>query len=185
MLFVIAAAARRGRRSGLLAALGIGAGAFVHIVAAVVGISALIAASATAFLLLKALGVLYLLWLAFSMLRAGHGAHAPSTIAASGDAAVFRSAALVNITNPKVALFFLAFLPQFVTPTAKVPAVEILCLGLWFDLVGTLVNGLAALGSAAAARRASRVGWLSRVSRWAAASVLTLLAVRLAFARRS
>ncbi len=69
---------------------------------------------------------------------------------------------LVNILNPKVALFFLAFLPQFVDPAAPVPALQILCLGLWFDFVGTLVNILVALVAAGAADRLRHISWLGR-----------------------
>ena len=98
---------------------------------------------------------------------------------------LFRAAALVNILNPKVALFFLAFLPQFVDPAARVPALQILCLGLWFDFAGTLVNCAVAIAAADAAAQAAprflarhvrRAG--SRPRRW------LRLAVRLAFADR-
>lgn len=185
MLFVIATSAKSGGRRGTVAALGIGAGALVHIMAAVVGISSLIAASASAFLVLKAVGVGYLLWLAVSMVRDGGASRAPGRPAPATGAAVFRAAALVNVTNPKVALFFLAFLPQFVGPGARVPALEILCLGLWFDAVGTLVNILAAVLGATVAGRAAGLDWVRRASRWAASSIIALLALRLAFAERN
>lgn len=184
MLFVIATGARLGRRSGVIAALGIGAGAFFHIIAATIGISALIAASASAFLLLKTIGVAYLLWLALAFLREPAAAMNEDRRASDREWAIFRSAALVSITNPKVALFFLAFLPQFVSVGARMPALEILCLGLWFDIVGTLVNVVAGLGSAAlAARAAGRVA-LFKYARWGASVALALLALRLAFAER-
>jgi threonine/homoserine/homoserine lactone efflux protein len=91
---------------------------------------------------------------------------------------------LVNILNPKVALFFLAFLPQFVDPAASVPAAQILCLGLWFDFAGTLVNIAVALIAAGAARRLREVAWLGRAARWFAATVMGALAVQLALAAR-
>ena len=91
---------------------------------------------------------------------------------------------LVNILNPKVALFFLAFLPQFVDPDAAAPALQILCLGLWFDLVGTLVNIAIALAAAGAAGRLRHVSWLGRAARWLAASAMGALAVQLALTAR-
>jgi len=95
-----------------------------------------------------------------------------------------RAAAFVNILNPKVALFFLAFLPQFVDPHAAVPALQILCLGLWFDLVGTIVNVIIAVIAARAAERLRHIGWLGRAARYVAATAMGTLAVRLALAER-
>jgi hypothetical protein len=99
-------------------------------------------------------------------------------------ARLFRAAMLVNILNPKVALFFLAFLPQFVDPAAALPAVQILCLGLWFDLAGTLVNVLVAILAAGAAGRLRELHWLGRVVRCLAATIMGALAVQLALAAR-
>jgi len=182
MTFIIASAARGGRRDGIVAALGVGAGALVHITAAVLGLSAILASSQTAFNLIKYAGAAYLLWIAFSLVRAGHAPNAPAPRVLP--ARLFRAAMLVNILNPKVALFFLAFLPQFVDAAARVPAVQILCLGLWFDLVGTLVNIVIALAAAGAAGRLREVAWLGRAARWFAATIMGALAVQLALAAR-
>ena len=118
MTYVMASAARGGTRSGLAAALGISAGALIHVAAAVVGLSALIASSPAAFTILKWGGAAYLLYLAVQIIRTPSGGdeEAPYRTAASSNAAIFRSGALVNVLNPKIALFFLAFLPQFVNP---------------------------------------------------------------------
>jgi threonine/homoserine/homoserine lactone efflux protein len=182
MAFIMAAAARGGPRDGMIAALGIGGGALVHIFAAVVGLSAILASSQTAFVVLKYAGAAYLAYLAISLLRSpAHdaGAEAP-TRDRQGGWRLFRSAALVNILNPKVALFFLAFLPQFVDPDAAVPAVQILCLGLWFNFAGTIVNLIVAAATAHAAARVARTGWAAKAARWLAATILGGLAVQLA-----
>lgn len=183
MTFVIASAARGGRRDGMIAALGIGAGALVHIVAAVLGLSAILASSQAAFEAIKWLGAAYLLWLAISLLRSGDARDGQKRPPAS-PWRLFRAAMLVNILNPKVALFFLAFLPQFVDPAAQAPALQILCLGLWFDFAGTLVNIAVAVAAAGAADRLRHVGWLGRAARWLAATAMGALAVQLALATR-
>jgi threonine/homoserine/homoserine lactone efflux protein len=181
MTFVVASAARGGRREGVVAALGIGAGTFAHILAATLGLSAILASSQAAFDLIKWIGAAYLLWVAVSLVRGGP--------AAADDAPrpgrhVFRAAMLVNMLNPKVALFFLAFLPQFVDPAAAMPWLQILCLGLWFDLVGTLVNIVIAFAAAGAAARLGKVRWIGRAARWLAATLIGALAVQLALASR-
>jgi threonine/homoserine/homoserine lactone efflux protein len=185
MTFVIASAARGGRRDGITAARGIGGGALVHVLAAVLGLSALLAASQTAFTLIKWVGAAYLLYIAISLIlsRGSTEAEDKPRRQLSGWR-LFRAAALVNILNPKVALFFLAFLPQFIDPKAEVPALQILCLGLWFDFVGTLVNCIVAIAAADTAARLRHVSWLGTAARWVAATAMGTLAVRLAFAER-
>ena len=184
MTFVIASAARGGRRDGIVAALGIGAGALVHVVAAVLGLSAILASSQAGFDLIKWIGAAYLLWIAASMLRGGQ-THAEEPVRAGGTGwRLFRAAMLVNILNPKVALFFLAFLPQFVDPAVAAPALQILFLGLWFDLVGTLVNVTVAVAAAGAAARFRHISWLGRAARWVAATAMGGLAVQLALSAR-
>ena len=184
MTFIIASAARGGRRDGTVAALGIGAGTLVHILAAVLGLSAILAASQTAFTIIKWVGVAYLAWIAISLLRSGQRRSAGENGPRKSGWRLFRAAALVNILNPKVALFFLAFLPQFVDSTATVPAAQILCLGLWFNFVGTIVNIIVAIVAAGAADRLRHIGWLGRAARYIAATTMGALALRLAFAER-
>ncbi len=183
MTFIMAAAARGGRRDGLIAAFGIGAGALVHILAAVLGLSAILASSPIAFTILKWIGAAYLLYLAIQLLRAPQ-AGAATTAMPAGGWRLFLSAVLVNILNPKVALFFLAFLPQFVDPEAALPWVQILCLGLWFDLAGTIVNCIVALAAAGAAVRLRKLTWLGRTARITAGTAMGALAVQLALSGR-
>jgi threonine/homoserine/homoserine lactone efflux protein len=184
MTFVIASSARGGRREGIIAALGIGAGALVHVVAATLGLSAVLASSQAAFDLIKWLGAAYLLWIAFSLLRPREATDGTGTRPAGAGWRLFRAAMMVNILNPKVALFFLAFLPQFVDPAAAVPALQILFLGLWFDLVGTLVNIIVAFAAAGMATRIGRHLLAGRIARWVAATAIAGLAAQLALSRR-
>ena len=185
MALVIASGARGGRRDGTIAALGIGAGTLVHISAAVLGLSAILAASQTAFTVLKWVGAAYLAYIAIALLRSGgSGGSQEQSVPGPSGWRLLRAAALVNMLNPKVALFFLAFLPQFVDPHASAPALQILCLGLWFDFVGTIVNIIVGLVAASTAQRLRHVSWLGRAARYIAATAMGALALRLAFAER-
>jgi threonine/homoserine/homoserine lactone efflux protein len=184
MTFVIASAARGGRRDGIVAALGIGAGTLVHICAAVLGLSAILASSQTAFNVIKWVGAAYLLYIAVSLLVSGKDAPEEQPRPSHSGWRLLRAAAFVNILNPKVALFFLAFLPQFVDAHSAVPALQILCLGLWFDVVGTIVNIIVAVVAAGTAQRLRHVSWIGRAARYLAATAMAALAFRLAFAER-
>lgn len=185
MTFVALSGARGGRPAGLAAATGIAFGCFAHILLAVVGLSALIAASQTAFAIVKWLGVAYLVYLAIQLLRrkrAETGNRAPGE--SFTPARAFRQAAIVNVLNPKVGIFFLAFLPQFVDPRISSPWQQILVLGILFNCGGLIVNSLVGIASAAAAHRIGTNSSLARWSRWFAATVLGALAIRLAVARQ-
>lgn len=186
MTFVVASATRGGVRNGVTAALGVGAGAFVHIMAAVVGLSALIASSPAAFTGLKWMGAAYLLYIAIGLVRSrpvpGKTEAGPPVPASR--AAIFRQGALVNILNPKVGVFFLAFLPQFVDPHAAVPALQIFALGVWFDLVGTAVNAVVAIAAAHTAAKLRHIDWLVTAAKWFAATAMGAMALRLASDRR-
>jgi threonine/homoserine/homoserine lactone efflux protein len=185
MTFVIASAARGGKRDGIVAALGIGAGTLVHISAAVLGLSAILASSQTAFNLIKWVGAAYLLYIAITLVisggKAGGDRHPPPS---QSGWRLLRSAMLVNVLNPKVAIFFLAFLPQFVDTSAAIPPLQILFLGLWFDFVGTIVNIIIAVLAASTAERLRHVTWLGRAARFLAATAMGALALRLALAER-
>ncbi|MFC3714515.1 LysE family translocator [Sphingoaurantiacus capsulatus] len=183
MTFVATSAARGGVRVGLAAALGIAAGCFVHIAAAVIGLSALIAASAEAFAVLKWLGAAYLLYMAWGLFRAPAFAEATAAPALTA-AQAFRSATLVNVLNPKVGLFFLAFLPQFIYAGSGDASFAILWLGLSFNLSGTVVNAIVALAAARAAASFRDRPSLVRAARWLAGTAMAGLALQLAFSKR-
>ena len=178
MTFVAATSARGGARSGIAAALGVGAGSLVHLAAAVVGLSALIASSQAAFTILKWVGAAYLIYTALNLLRSGPP-QAEAVAPARSDAELFRAGALVNVLNPKVGLFFLAFLPQFVDPFPGVAAVQTLLLGLWFNVCGTMVLAVVALMAARAAAGLRGVKGVGQAARWFAATIMGALAVKL------
>jgi len=131
-----------GVRGGIAAALGVGAGALVHILAAALGLSAVLATSATAFTIVKLAGAAYLVWIGARMLlsRAAPGREEAATPAPATLRAVFLQGMLTNVLNPKVALFFLAFLPQFIAPDAPSKTAAFITLGLIFNTTGTLWN---------------------------------------------
>jgi len=167
VFYIVNHALRSGVRAGLVAALGITTGCCVHIAAAAIGVSALVAASATAFTVLKWVGAAYLVYVGASMLLS-RGKPASLPVAAATPAAaplrsVFSRGFLTNTLNPKVALFFLAFVPQFIPHDAPHPSLSFLLLGLLFNFNGMWVNfGWAG----AAAWMARRVGLVARGVRW-------------------
>jgi len=184
MLYVIGNGIGQGARAGLVAALGIFAGTLVHIALAALGVTALLAAWPLAFDILRWSGALYLAWLGLKALRAAPALARPEAAAPRRLWAVFRQGAVTNVLNPKVGLFFIAFLPQFVRPEAGAPALQILVLGLLFNVQGTLLNAAVAGASGALAtglaRSPAAALWLGRVS-----GVMFLgLAVRLALGDR-
>ncbi len=168
VLFVATSALKHGVRAGMVAALGIVSGCFVHVFAAALGVGALLAASSTAFTLLKWLGAAYLAWMGVKLLFAKGG----SAIASAGATfspepadlrRVYRQGFLTNVLNPKVALFFLAFVPQFIAPGTPDKLSAFLLLGLLFNLNSLPVNfGYAWLAGWAA----RRVGSVQRAMRW-------------------
>jgi threonine/homoserine/homoserine lactone efflux protein len=167
-LFIVAQGMRHGPRAGAAAAVGMTGGMLFHTAAAVVGLSALVQSSATAFEALRYAGAAYLLWMAVAALRGGHGAPAPSAPAAAPAPRIVRQAMVTNILNPKVIVFYVAFLPQFLDRDRGAVGLQLLLLGLTFLLVGLLVDlavGISAgrLGRRlAASRRAARA--LDRLS---------------------
>lgn len=183
---VVASSLRFGVRGGVMAALGVGGGCFVHIGAATVGLSALLMASATAFAALKWAGVAYLGYLGMRMLtaRPAPAQALDAQVAAARSHSLVAQGFLCNVLNPKVALFFLAFLPQFVTAGAAHSAIGFFALGALFAVAGVAwLSLLAALiGRSAACRpwRRTRL-WFER----AVGAALIALAARLALASRS
>jgi len=191
LLLTVTRTLQGGARAGVAAALGISAGCVVHALAAAFGLAALLAVSATAFAAIKWLGAAYLLWLAWGMARtAWRGGSAPARAdAAAASAAAprgawvdFRTGLVTNVLNPKVALFFLAFLPQFIAAGTPNKALAFLGLGAMFVLQGTLFL----LGVVALAVRLRTLPASPRAVRWLhglGAALFAGLALRLASVR--
>jgi len=171
------------RRAGLASMAGATTGVLVHTVLVVVGLSALIAASATAFFVLKVVGAIYLLWLAVEAIRKGSGFTLQvGQRADTPIGRVYAKGVMVNLLNPKVIVFFVTFLPQFVTPSDPHAAGKLLFLGVLFAMVALVVTVpilLAADRVALTLRRSPRV---TRVIDWLFASVMGAFAVKLALA---
>ena len=189
-LFIMARSASQGWRAGFAACWGVGTGVFVHVFAAALGMSALLATSATAFTAVKVIGAGYLVWIGLGMLRQRRAADAAlptedtATPRAIPYAQIFRQGFLTNVLNPKVALFFLAFVPQFIAPDAPSKPLAFLVLGAIFDFNGMLWCHALALFTAFASQRlqvgAALARWLNR----AIGAVFVALGVRLALATR-
>jgi threonine/homoserine/homoserine lactone efflux protein len=140
-LYIVGRSTTQGFRAGVLAALGIAGGCFVHISAAAIGLSALLAASAAAFTVLKFIGAAYLVYVGITLLREpGNAKPNASGIPAAPLKRIFWQGFLTNALNPKVALFFLAFLPQFIDTSSPGKTAAFLLLGLIFNVNGTLWN---------------------------------------------
>ena len=165
VLYIVTRSVAQGRRAGLVSMLGIETGALVHVTAAAVGVSALVASSATAFTVLKYAGAAYLVFLGVRKLL--ERPEAAQDAARRTHRRLFWEGALVNALNPKTATFFLAFLPQFVDPGRGPVVLQVLALGLLFVLVAIASDGLWALVAGTASRRRRSIGSsraLARVS---------------------
>lgn len=182
--YILARSGREGRTVGMAAALGIVSGCVVHTLAAVLGISAILMTSALAFSALKYLGAAYLVWMGLRMLLSREQQRQPTATRGVGVAAAFRQGMLTNVLNPKVALFYLAFLPQFVSTQAVHPQLALLVLGLSFigtGLIWAMVLALLGAHIHRQLQRKPRLGlWMDRLC----GGVLLGFGVRLALQRR-
>lgn len=189
-LLIMARSATQGWRAGSAAALGIGSGTFVHIFAATAGLSAVLATSSSAFAAVKYIGAAYLLYIGISLIRnkkqrvseseKQHSAPLPLSYRR-----IFIQGFLTNVLNPKIAVFFLAFVPQFISPDSTSKALAFIMLGCIFNFNGMLWCHFLAISSAFTSRRVqaseSMVLWLNRF----AGVVFVSFGVKLALAERS
>lgn len=144
ILFVIAQSMSNGRKAGIMTALGLASGVIVHTLAAALGITAVLYNSAFAFQLMKYAGAIYLLYLAYQAVREGGSPMTSAEPVKQSSLKLYRTGVLMNILNPKVSLFFLAFLPQFITPGSGHEPSQMMILGVIFMLQALLVFSIVA-----------------------------------------
>jgi threonine/homoserine/homoserine lactone efflux protein len=184
MAYTVASTLRGGWRQGVAAAVGIMAGCVLHTLAAAFGLAALLATSAEAFTVVKLLGAAYLLYVAWGMARAGlqPAAAAAEVIAPPSLWRTARQGFFTNALNPKVALFFLALLPQFIAADAPDKTLAFLFLGGWFIVQGLLFL-LVLIALVAPLRRARPRPWVGRSLNLGGAGLFTVLAAKLALTK--
>ncbi|MEU0480507.1 LysE family translocator [Streptosporangium sp. NPDC006013] len=156
VLYIVTRSIAQGRSAGLVSVLGIHLGSLVHVAAAALGISALLAASATAFAVVKYLGAAYLVWLGVRKLMTRPDPDGVAEPPVATRSRIFWEGFVINVLNPKTAIFFLAFLPQFTDPAAGPIAPQIVLLGLIWIALGMASDGAYALLSSAMAGRLRR-----------------------------
>jgi threonine/homoserine/homoserine lactone efflux protein len=187
MLFLVSRTLAQGRGAGFVSLAGTSSGFALHALAAAFGLSALLAASATAFTVLKLLGAAYLVYVGLSLIwksRIAPKAKASAKLAPATLRAIFIQGFLTNVLNPKVALFFLALLPQFIDVDAPSKPLAFLLLGAIFNVNGTLWNLLVAWSTARISvgfDRTRLAVWLNRCI----GGVLVYIGIRIAFAKQA
>lgn len=167
-MYILARSISQGRQAGLISVLGISSGILVHTTFAAFGLSAILATSAWAFTTIKIAGAIYLIYLGLqAWLRKSSPLSTPE-INSMGSWQIYRQGVVTNVLNPKVAIFFLAFLPQFVEPTAGFGALPFLWLGILFVTGGTvwclLLAGFAAIATNTVRENKQFSGWLERIT---------------------
>jgi threonine/homoserine/homoserine lactone efflux protein len=176
VMYVVGQSIGGGRRAGVASVLGIHTGTLVHVTAAAVGISSLLVASATAFSVVKYAGAAHLIVFGVRRLLGKEESAVDDTRGPTGLSRHYRQGIVVNVLNPKTALFFLAFLPQFIDPHARV-APQVVVLGLTFVALGLVTDSTWALVAGATAERLRRSERFPRIERWVSGSVFIGLGV--------
>lgn len=183
VFYVAARTLAGGRSEGLASSFGTGLGGLVHVAAGAVGVSALVMASAEAFTILKLAGALYLVWIGLKTIREARQSFEAKAVK-TGAARAFREGIVVEALNPKTAAFFLAFLPQFVDPSAGPVWLQFLVLGLISVALNTAVDVVVALLASRARSIATARPTMLRRLRAAAGGLIAALGLALLFARR-
>lgn len=183
-IFVLMQSALHGARAGLLVTLGLCTGLVVHTTLVAAGIAAIFLVNDLAFMALKLAGAAYLIYLAIGAWRAGASPLPPGQLPLLSAAQLYRRGIVMNLSNPKVAIFFLAFLPQFAAPESGNIAIQIMVLGLVFIVIALLVFGAVAVLSGRLASLFRRSVSVQQMLNRAAALVFGCLALRLALASR-
>lgn len=183
--YIVTQSVDKGRRAGLVSALGVATGGLVHVAAATIGLSALIASSATAFTVVKLVGAAYLILVGIRRIRSREDEEDQADTPPAPLAKLYVQGVVVNVLNPKTALFFLAFLPQFVDPGRGSVALQIGVLGFLFVLIALCSDTLYALTADALATRMRRSGAATRLRRWVSGGIFIALGISAAAAHRT
>lgn len=184
VLYVIARSATQGQRAGLVSVLGLSTGALVHVAAATVGLSAVLLTSATAFGVVKALGAAYLIYLGVRALMTRQSATGLEQPVSRPTGRLFVDGVLISVLNPKIAIFFLAFLPQFVDPHAGSATLQILFLGISYVGLALLTDGAYALVASRLSQAFSRRVLQGPIPRYGSGAVYIGLGVSTVFVDR-
>lgn len=179
MAYVVTRSLQENRRSGIASVLGLHTGTLVYVAAAVTGLTPLLTSSVTAFNIVKYLGAAYLVYLGVRTLlsREGTSESETATTTAPGVVRAYRQGAVVNVLNPKLGVFFLAFVPQFISKSAGSTTSQLVVLGLLFVVLGILIDGMWALLAATAGNRLSRTGRVRRRLKYVTGPVYIALGV--------
>jgi threonine/homoserine/homoserine lactone efflux protein len=183
-LFVMTQAAQHGRRAGLVVTLGLCTGLLFHTAAVTLGLAALFKASATAFTVLKFTGAGYLLYLAWLSLKVGAETGPTTASERLSSSTLYRRGIIMNITNPKVSIFFLAFLPQFADPVKGSLSIQLILLGGIFIIATIIVFGAISILAGYFGERFRQSAFARKVLNRAAAGIFAGLALKLALAQR-
>ena len=184
MILVMSRSVAQGARAGVATAAGVSVGLVGHTVLATLGLGALLRTSERLFVALKLVGAAYLLYLGIGLLRTKHGALALGSMTPRSVDKLFFDGALSNLSNPKIAVFYFAFLPQFVSPSARQPTLTIFALGLAFAVLTFLIKAPVGLFAGALSgwlrARPGALAWVYRCS----GAILIALGLKLALERR-
>jgi len=183
-IFVLTQAALRGKAAGIYVTLGLCTGLIVHTTAVALGVAAIFQASITAFTLLKIIGAAYLLYLAWQAFRADAASLASGTGQELTPGRLYRRGIIMNVTNPKVSIFFLAFLPQFTDPVRGSLVIQMILLGLLFIFATILIFGGISLLAGALGQWLGKSPRAQIIMNRIAGTIYTTLALRLALASR-
>lgn len=180
--YTISTTLGHGRKCGMIGNLGNSAGILCHALAVALGLAAVLQYSATAFHALKFIGVAYLVYLALQAFRGGNTLGRMNEAAGASTAVIFRNGAFASLFNPKISLLMLALLPQFVTPGARHPELQIAAMGAMHALVAGIVHTHLIFFSSGISRRLKKSGKLQKAMRWATGAVFLGFGARLAIA---
>ena len=183
-LFVMAQSARTGRKSGLFVTLGLATGLIGHTVAVAFGLAAILRASSLAFTILKFIGAAYLLYLAWQAFRAGAATANKGDVEVFSRGSIYRRGIIMNLTNPKVSLFFMAFLPQFADPRHGSMMLQFFQLGAVFIMATILVFSVISFIAGGVGEKFSNSPLAQKIVNRTASAVFIGLAVKLALSER-